>query len=900
MVQEDSFSQAMREVMDQQMREAQKEQTNELRKISSATGDMATAIRGGSTSGAAYNASPGYSMYSPSAMGSAQSGGYYNYINQNIATPYETQSTFKRATRSLDLMFGVGNDRVSYEDKLMASHRAGTDMSRTATGALPLAAGIGVGLFNPIAGAVVGIGAGIGVGEAMKSRDYQDYLFQNSFKYINYAESNNPQTGTGFNRSERGQLGKFLKNANTDFFLSDEETKKMLEGFTDAGLLRTVSDMDSFKKKFKSLISATKSSALTLKATYDETVQMMGEMQKLGMSTGKVGSFAAMSKVNAVNMGIEASEQFKDILSMTAQQVSGTGLTQDTQFRNLSLSANTAQAIYDKLEANKANLTAAETQTLAQIKNVGGTNAFAQTMYNSQLGGLTSNAANLLPYMKYNEKTGSFEVDPSKLTAYSDMNMSNFSSRLTDFKTGLVSQLGQEGANAALAKFEENKTNIIGNFGIEDQTKLFKNLVNSFGTNGMSYEEKLTRMSGVSQTDKMALSEILKYYDQAGGVDKSSADYQFQARMTENIDRINSQSVSIWQRITTNMEKVLQDNAFVDAVTTFSDGIANFGEDLTNFINGIDATLGKGLKGIEVSKNFNLESESSRNAAKTSNIETFIPGMSQYSYNELEKIKQGNNVVGADAYRKPGFIEGLSGYWTNSLYDSMNGWTRIDANINPNTEVGKRRAAEKKASEVMTGSVKEKLGYMQEMIAGASLLESAVTGRNMDLDTSKLNLGVGLTGGYITAEEISKSDATGLMKKVQSSSEISAMSNTLTEGILKQYRGKSDKELDAMVKELGLGSDSRFSNWKDYDKMSGGSQKDKDQLIFTLIEQFSKEKETKTTKDTVSSRAKDEISANLSRETDLLTAFIDESTKRQDALARATNVQSSSGGLYTM
>ena len=52
--------------------------------------------------------------------------------------------------------------------------------------------------------------------------------------------------------------------------MSDDEIYTLLDGVTDVGLLTSTSDMETFKKKFSSLVSTVKSGAKMLNTSYEE------------------------------------------------------------------------------------------------------------------------------------------------------------------------------------------------------------------------------------------------------------------------------------------------------------------------------------------------------------------------------------------------------------------------------------------------------------------------------------------------------------------------------------------------------------------------------------------------------------------------------------------------------
>lgn len=146
--------------------------------------------------------------------------------------------------------------------------------------------------FGPI-GTIVGTVAGSAIGsvggdQIIKhvgvQQGYEGWLQQNSSRFINMFESNS-EFGEGFSRKEGKQLSKTLSKMNTKFFMSDDEMFTMLNQVTDAGLMKSASDMEDFEKKFSGLVDSVKKGAKMLNTSYEEMVNLYGEWNKMGIKT---------------------------------------------------------------------------------------------------------------------------------------------------------------------------------------------------------------------------------------------------------------------------------------------------------------------------------------------------------------------------------------------------------------------------------------------------------------------------------------------------------------------------------------------------------------------------------------------------------------------------------------
>lgn len=197
------------------------------------------------------------------------------------------------------------------EQNEFAVQRAGIDIAQGAASIGGGIAGMGVGstigtaigsfVAGPIGGVVGNIAGGIvggGVGSSVGSgavgivkdqiqdrQDYSTYLQENAYKFINSMETNNSKVNSGFTASERKDASKWLANLNTDFNMTDDEINTILQNVTESGMLKSVSDLESFKKKFSSLVKTVKEGAMTLNLSYEEMSEMLADLNKKGIKS---------------------------------------------------------------------------------------------------------------------------------------------------------------------------------------------------------------------------------------------------------------------------------------------------------------------------------------------------------------------------------------------------------------------------------------------------------------------------------------------------------------------------------------------------------------------------------------------------------------------------------------
>lgn len=193
------------------------------------------------------------------------------------------------------------------------------------------AIGSAFGFPGAIAGTVVGSAIGsVGGDQILKhvgvQQGYEKWLQQNSGRFINMFESNDG-LGDGFNEKENQKLSKILSKMNTEFFMSDDELFTMLNQVTDAGLMKSVSDMESFQKKFSGLVETVRKGAKMLNMSYEDIINLQGEWNKMGIKTDSEQA-AMLSGVKTLSMitGKSETDSAQTLSALINNITSGTTL----------------------------------------------------------------------------------------------------------------------------------------------------------------------------------------------------------------------------------------------------------------------------------------------------------------------------------------------------------------------------------------------------------------------------------------------------------------------------------------------------------------------------------------------------------------------------------------------
>lgn len=248
------------------------------------------------------------------------------------------------------------------------------------TGAASGAASAGA-MFVPgglLASMAVGTGVAVGVGAvasdirrgATTALDYQEILQRNDYKFINAFESTDEMGGIGMGLGQRQEMSSWLRDFAVDQYLSDPDLQRILEGASQNSLLKSVSDVDSFKKKFSEIVGAVKDITVSLNATLEEATEFMGEMERRGVSTQNMSNIAAGAKVMSSFTGTSATQGAQAMMNVSDAVVAGTGIAADDIMQSAGYNITSAQLLQDsaKAEGNE--------ELYHFIKNAGGATGF--------------------------------------------------------------------------------------------------------------------------------------------------------------------------------------------------------------------------------------------------------------------------------------------------------------------------------------------------------------------------------------------------------------------------------------------------------------------------------------------------------------------------------------------
>lgn len=158
--------------------------------------------------------------------------------------------------------------------------------------------------------------------------DYQNYLENRetihyaSDRFISDRDSERP--GPGFTRRESRQSARVLNRLNNQFDISNEEMMEIFEGALSSDLLSTVSDVEDFEERMTELTDVVLRSAKSLGKTFREITNMMGQLERAGI-TGADAQFV-LSGADSMGslLGISSEDWVNYIANTVDSQTSGT------------------------------------------------------------------------------------------------------------------------------------------------------------------------------------------------------------------------------------------------------------------------------------------------------------------------------------------------------------------------------------------------------------------------------------------------------------------------------------------------------------------------------------------------------------------------------------------------
>ena len=474
------------------------------------------------------------SLYGPSSYGAVGNSGqtlYDRAVNGVINSVNNVNASMRHAALAANLdsssFIWRNQSKMSAEARELQASRFGEKMTGGAVSALSSGAGLLTSMagFVPglVGGAAVGVTAGIAADQLKQNFAYDQYLMQNSYRFINMYESNNKRGVGGFNRNERWDVANWLRNFNTEMKISDEDTMTILKGFTEGDLLREADNVDTFKKQMKLLTKTLKTMSLTLNESFEEIADLMAEMKKKGIDTRNYQAYSSSAKITGGLIGAEASEVLQYQMNTAAALTQGTSLSTDRMMNTVNSTQAYMGKFYDESLQNK-DIDARAEENYNRIVNRGGIDG-ATTDYLNLTSSIIrgDNTVSKAAAAFMNWDNGTFTLDEAMLNkaANGDYTMQE----LTNMATQKLNSTGwrKSGATAAwLANGGDYFENSL--LDVTDRSKWLKAMItsarlgNKEGYANFSDSEILSTVLGLAGgQDSLFLSDFNNYIYNDGG-----------------------------------------------------------------------------------------------------------------------------------------------------------------------------------------------------------------------------------------------------------------------------------------------------------------------------------------------------------------------------------------------
>lgn len=467
------------------------------------------------------------------------------------------------------------NSRTSNETRTLTAMDAGYRVSQAAiaglgaigtagsTWALGGALSGGIGGFLGSLALTGGISAGVGlytdmaIDEVKKQSAYRKYLTQNSYMFINPQESTNDRDVAGFSQKQTKEAANFLRGLSHETFLKDEEIMMLTQKFTEGGLLKDTKDLETFKKQMTALTKSVKTGALILNETYENIADVLAEFKKLGLDQKDFNKTLSGIKLNAANLGIDASELTDRVISYLTNLNYGTGNSNTNTYSRLEDTTLYTSSMYDELaKIPDYKKTQKEKAAFNMIKNLGGVEKAAEYLNTMQEKILDNDLIkNQIAgyFFDYDAEKKNWSLNEGKFKDF--LSSDKTFGQIANVVSQKFAQLNEQGNGAAVTEFMANAGTYMRNSMTDgDVAKTIQGSINAllrdeaYGGNGYDTTKILSDIFKI--TDSGAQNLLGTYLDyRIGKGDDLGFHFKQQKRWTEVVNSTKAKTPSIGEWI---------------------------------------------------------------------------------------------------------------------------------------------------------------------------------------------------------------------------------------------------------------------------------------------------------------------------------------------------------------
>lgn len=427
-----------------------------------------------------------------------------------------------------------------------------------------------------IAGAAVAGTTAMMMGGARTAMNYEQTVQQKGYMMLNPFNSHSEMGGIGFSRGDTQNIASFLRHVGPDQLLGDQDIQQILNGGLDNRLLKGTTDLESFKKKFTSLVEAVKNITLTMNQSIEQSTQFMGEMDRRGISVGDMPMYAAQTKVTASMLGVSASIGAQMTMQTADAITQGTGINAGLVMQTTNKNMFMSSLLTDRTKTQDPNL-------YQYIMNSGGAGQFGanteQTIRQYISGQGSSSMLGLLASGFDKGSNGEFVVNESRMN---DLLGGNYSTQQLMSK----SQATMSGMSAADQYALKNQSpNLFQNYAGSSQEYQLVNLMKN------QYQSTTPGMSDASALQVMGLAQNSQQAQAIAEMTRMATDPRIQESMAsltmkqKDDAAMIANSPSIPQRVRYGFASL--ENRVGDVGQNVSDSFSNAFWSLQQFSTGI-------------------------------------------------------------------------------------------------------------------------------------------------------------------------------------------------------------------------------------------------------------------------------------------------------------------------
>jgi beta-N-acetylglucosaminidase len=450
---------------------------------------------------------------------------------------------------------------------------------------LPGILGMGTSIFG---GAAIGAIVDNGLNEMKKQSAYEKYLMRESYRFINPNESVNDRDVAGFSLRQSQDAATFLRNTSNKFYMKDEEMMRLVQGYTEGGLMRDAKDLETFKDKVASLTKNVKAGALMLNETYDSISSLMSTLRKAGIDQKDFNKLMANGKILGSNMGLSGSEVTRNLLQNTMNINSGTGYSNTNLMSRMTDTYLYADKWYESLR-EKPDKNAIETANFNMISNIGGPEQAAPYIQQAQENLTESSTFNraAVTFFDYNSRAKQFEFNRNKYRQFINGNV-DYQTLMNEYESKM-NDLQRSGNQGAILDWQQNSAMYVKNsLNDSELTNMLTKTIHSFaqakGIDGanLNFNQVLGLMGVQDNNTRNLMSGYLQYHEQQG--DALGANMRLQSIWEQQNAEVRSQTPSISDTIRSGWDrfKKVMAEPFTDIKDAIDRDIIGFSDNLYN------------------------------------------------------------------------------------------------------------------------------------------------------------------------------------------------------------------------------------------------------------------------------------------------------------------------------